>query len=156
MSDRLSAEPVTRRDFLGLSGLWVTAVAVFGSLVGMLRMPMPRVTPEASSRFRIGLPDEFSAGTERLIAGRNVLIRSTPHGIAAVSLICTHLGCIVGRGENGHFLCPCHGSKFGSTGDVESGPAPRGLRWLEVSKAVDGTLVVDAKREVRPGTFYAV
>ncbi len=155
MSDRLSPDPVPRRDFLGLAGLWATAVAVFGSLVGMLRMPMPRVTPEAGSRFRIGQPEEFGTGTERVIPGRNVVVLGGTDGVAAVSLICTHLGCIVTRGE-GEFLCPCHGSRFAADGKVEAGPAPRGLRWLQVSRAVDGGLVVDAKREVSPGTYFAV
>jgi Rieske Fe-S protein len=45
---------------------------------------------------------------------------------------------------------------FGPQGEVLSGPAPRGLRWLEVSMAADGSLVVDAQKEVRPGTFYEV
>jgi hypothetical protein len=39
---------------------------------------------------------------------------------------------------------------------VIGGPAPRGLRWLAVSRAADGSLVVDLKREVKPDTWYAV
>jgi len=72
-----------------------------------------------------------------------------------VSLICTHLGCVASRGEDG-FHCPCHGSKFGTDGEVLGGPAPRGLRWLEVSRAADGNLVVDMRREVSPGTWFGV
>lgn len=153
MSERLTPEPVSRRDVLSLAGLWATGVAVIGSLLGMMRMPMPRVLPEAGSRFRIGSPDDFAAATERILPERNVLILGTSRGVAAISLICTHLGCIVSR-DDGHFSCPCHGSKFNETGRVEAGPAPRGLRWLEVSRAVDGNLVVDAKREVAAGTFF--
>jgi nitrite reductase/ring-hydroxylating ferredoxin subunit len=155
MSERLAPEPVSRRDFLGLAGLWATAIAVFGSLLGMMKMPMPRVTPEAGSRFRIGNPEEFAPGTERVIPDRNVLVISTDRGVAAVSLVCTHLGCVVTRGE-GTYHCPCHGSRFGADGEVMGGPAPRGLRWLEVSRAAGGTLVVDAKREVASGTYYQV
>jgi Rieske Fe-S protein len=73
--------------------------------------------------------------------------------VAAVSLICTHLGCIVVHDESG-FHCPCHGSKFDQRGDVLGGPAPRGLRWLEVTRAPDGALVVDTKREVDAGTYF--
>jgi cytochrome b6-f complex iron-sulfur subunit len=153
MSERLAPEPVSRRDFLGLAGLWATAIAVFGSLLGMMRMPMPRVLPEAGSRFRIGSPDEFAPGTEQIVPGRNVLVLSTSKGVAAVSLVCTHLGCIVSRAD-GTFHCPCHGSRFGTDGEVLAGPAPRGLRWLEVSRAADGKLIVDAKKEVATGTYY--
>lgn len=153
MSNRLATEQVKRRDFLSLSGLWATAIAMIGAMIGALKLPMPRVTPEASSRFRIGNADEFGAGTERVIKDRNVLIRSTPEGVAAVSLVCTHLGCIVTRGED-EFHCPCHGSRFDDEGEVTGGPAPRGLRWLEVSSAADGSLVIDSKREVEANTYY--
>lgn len=153
MSQRLEPEAVTRRDFLGLSGLWATGIAAFGSLLGMVKLPMPRVLPEAGRRFRIGRPEDFVSGTENVITDRNILILVEAGGVAAISLICTHLGCIVTR-AGGRFHCPCHGSKFGPSGEVVGGPAPRGLRWLEVSTAANGNLVVDARREVDPGTFY--
>ena len=120
----------------------------------MMKMPMPRVTPEASSRFRIGRPEEFSPGSEKILKDRNLLIRSTSEGIAAVSLICTHLGCVVARGDD-EFHCPCHGSRFDNDGGVTKGPAPRGLKWHEISMAADGALVVDSKREVSPDTWYS-
>jgi cytochrome b6-f complex iron-sulfur subunit len=155
MPGRLEPEPLPRRDFLGLAGLWSAAIAIFGSFAGMARLPMPSVLPDAGSRFRIGRPDEFPAGTIRAIEGRNVLVMASSEGVAALSLICTHLGCVV-KEEGEEYLCPCHGSRFGSQGGVLAGPAPRGLKWLDVSSAADGTLVVDARREVASGTYYAV
>ena len=59
MSDRLTPDPLPRRDFLSLAGLAAAGAAVLGSIVGMVRLPMPRVLPEAGSRFRIGRPEEF-------------------------------------------------------------------------------------------------
>ena len=155
MSDRLAPDPVPRRDFLGIGGLWAAGLAVFGSLLGMVRLAKPSVLPEAGARLRFGRPDEFPPGTARVIVERNVRIVAEQNGVAAVSLICTHLGCIVSKADTG-YSCPCHGSKFDSIGEVVGGPAPRGLRWLEVSLAADGNLVVDAKREVPAGTFYGV
>ncbi len=155
MPSRLEPEPVPRRDFLGLIGLWSAGLAIFGSLLGMVRLAKPSVLPEAGNRFRIGRPEEFTSGTERLIPGRNVLVVSGKGGLAALSLVCTHLGCIVAKKE-GAFSCPCHGSKFGNYGEVLGGPAPRGLRWLEMSLAADGNLIVDATREVSPGTYFQV
>ncbi|UCE02955.1 MAG: Rieske 2Fe-2S domain-containing protein [Candidatus Latescibacterota bacterium] len=155
MPARLEPEPVSRRDLLGLSGLWMTAAAVVGSMLGALKLPMPRVLPEAGARFRIGSPGDFVPGTEQVIKDRNIVVRCTEQGVAAVSLVCTHLGCIATRSPDG-FHCPCHGSKFGDRGEVIGGPAPRGLRWLQVSRAADGSLVVDLKREVKPDTWYAV
>ena len=155
MSKRLEKEAMPRRDFLGLAGLWTAGAAVLGSFIGMARLPKPRVLPEADSRFKIGRTDELLPGTERLVAVRNVLVVSTPAGVAALSLICTHLGCVVSKTTTG-FSCPCHGSKFGPGGEALSGPAPRALRWLEVSQAANGALIADAKREVKPGTYYKV
>jgi hypothetical protein len=37
---------------------------------------------------------------------------------------------------------------------VLQGPAPRGLRWLELSSAADGRLMADLDREVEPGTYF--
>ena len=153
MSHRLEPEPLPRRDFLGLAGLWTAGLALLGSVIGMARLPKPSVLPEAGSRFRIGRPEEFPAGTARIVPERNVRIVSDTRGVAAVSLVCTHLGCIVSETARG-FGCPCHGSQFGPEGEVLQGPAPRPLRWLEVSQAADGALVVDSESEVAPGTFY--
>lgn len=155
MPGRLDGDPIARRDFLGLAGLWTTAVAILGSLLGMMRLPMPSVLPEASTRFRLGKPDDFPPGTSKVIAGHNVLVVSGKRGVAALSLVCTHLGCIVSKTEGG-FSCPCHGSVFDTDGRITAGPAPRGLRWLQVSKGVDGRLVVNAGREVEPGTYFSV
>jgi cytochrome b6-f complex iron-sulfur subunit len=111
MSSRLESNPVNRRDWLSLSGIWAASVAIFGSLLGMAQLPKPRVTPEASSRFRAGSKEELPPGTVKLISEQNVRLLSTADGIAAMSLICTHLGCIVQEGAEG-FTCPCHGSRF--------------------------------------------
>ena len=110
MPKRLEEEPVPRRDFLGQAGLGAAGLAIFGSIVGMARLPKPRVLPEAGNRIRIGRPEEFPEGTERVIPGRNVLVVSGSEGIKAVSLVCTHLGCIVKKTDCG-FSCPCHGSQ---------------------------------------------
>jgi cytochrome b6-f complex iron-sulfur subunit len=155
MSGRLEGEPIARRDFLGLAGLWATTVAVVGSLLGMVRLPMPSVLPEASRRLRLGKPEDFPPGTSKVIAGQNILVISESRGIAAMSLVCTHLGCIVATTEKG-FSCPCHGSVFDRDGAIAGGPAPRGLRWLQVGRSVDGRLVVNAGREVDPGTYFSV
>ncbi len=153
MPSRLAPEPIPRRDFLGLAGIWTAGIAIFGSIAGMARLPKPSVLPEAGHRFRIGKPEEFPPGANVLVPERNVRVIAEARGIAAMSLVCTHLGCIVAPDAKG-FACPCHGSKFGPGGEVVKGPAPRALRWLEVSQAADGSLLVDADREVKPWTFY--
>lgn len=152
MAGRLDPKPVARRDFLGLAGLWTAGVAIVGSILGMARLPKPRVTPEASSRFRIGRPADFPPGTVKTIAAYNVRIEATEEGIAAISLVCTHLGCIVKKSKTG-FDCPCHGSRYDDYGKVTRGPAPASLKWLEVSQGADGNIVVDNSRYVKMKTY---
>jgi ubiquinol-cytochrome c reductase iron-sulfur subunit len=40
--------------------------------------------------------------------------------------ICTHLGCVPNRNDEG-WLCPCHGSVYDNSGRILRGPAPRNL-----------------------------
>jgi cytochrome b6-f complex iron-sulfur subunit len=121
----------------------------------MARLPKPRVLPEASTQFRIGSASMFGAGTVHTIGEHNVRVEGTPEGVAAISLVCTHLGCIVAADEQG-FACPCHGSKFDKAGNVTGGPAPSGLKWLAVTQTPDGSLMVDKGRTVPAGTYYKV
>ena len=77
-------------------------------------------------------------------------------GFYAISSVCTHLGCIVMRQEDGRFHCPCHGSKFDEQGSVKGGPAPKGLMWVELSISPEGQLIADTLKEVKPGTQFKV
>ena len=153
MPSRLDSEPVPRRDFLGLAGYWSACLFIVGSIVGMARLPKPRVLPEASSRFRAGMPADFPPGTTKIITEHSVRISATQEGVAAMSMVCTHLGCIVRETSTG-FSCPCHGSKFDQDGKVTGGPAPRPLLWFAVSQAADGSLEVDTSMEAAPGQYY--
>ncbi len=153
MSERLAPEKRPRRDFIGMAGLWASGVAILGSVLGMARLAKPAVTPEKSQIFRLGSAVEFPAGTVKILTERNLRVESRGTGIAVMSLICTHLGCVVGESPGG-FKCPCHGSVFDEQGHVLGGPAPRALKWLEVSQAVDGSLIVNAGKEVPPGSYF--
>ncbi len=155
MSDELKREPISRRDYLGVAGVGSAAAAVAFSTIGMMRLPKPRVLPDISSVVRLGKPSEFPPGTIAMRPEQKVCIIATEEGISAVSLVCTHLGCLVKLTEDG-FDCPCHGSKFDDQGEVVAGPAPRALLWLAVSQAPDGTLLADRAKEVEAGQPYKV
>jgi len=160
MSDELTGprfeKPVERRDFFGLAAAASFFGALLAAILGSLKLPIPAVFPETDSRFPIGKPEDFPAGSKIDLPRRRLWVFSDPKGVAAVSTVCPHLGCIVARQENGSFLCPCHGSKFDPTGKAISGPAPRGLAWLEVSLGPDGRLIVDSEQEVSPDTRCTV
>lgn len=149
----IESEPISRRDCLGSVGGGSAAAAILFSTIGMLRLPKPRVLPDVVSMVRLGKPSQFPPGSVTMLPEQKVCVVAGDEGIGVVSLVCTHLGCVVNKTESG-FDCPCHGSKFGPVGEVLQGPAPRELRWLAVSQAADGALLVDTRKEVRPGTSY--
>ena len=138
---RLAPEPVARRDFLGLGALWTTACALTFATLGMLRLPKAAVLASPSKKFRVTLPDSLAAGQAFVPPGRSVALFRDQEGVYAISLICTHLGCIVKNMPDG-FECPCHGSRFAADGSVVKGPAPKALPWHKVSGS-GGNYIVD-------------
>lgn len=65
-----------------------------------------------------------------------------PEWLVVVGL-CTHLGCVPGRGDDGWF-CPCHGSVYDNSGRILHGPAPRNLdlppyEFISNSRIIIGT-----------------
>ena len=151
---RLDPEPMPRRDFLGLASVWAAAAACLLSLVGMLRLPKAAVLASPSRKFRVSLPESLAEGAHFIPPGRSVALYRDAKGIYAVSLVCTHLGCIVKTATDG-FECPCHGSRFSADGAVLKGPAPRALPWVKVSGS-GGNYVVDEDVMVPLGTKVAV
>jgi Rieske Fe-S protein len=148
-------EGVSRRDFLGLASIGAVILSSLTVLAGIFRMTKADVHYEESRKFRIGKPEEFPAGTVKKLDDKKVFIFAEKDGLHAISSVCTHLGCIVHAADGG-FQCPCHGSKFNENGKVVSGPAPGNLPWLEISRHVDGSIVVDASREIKAGTKFKV
>lgn len=53
-----------------------------------------------------------------------VLVAHTAQdSFTALSAACTHAACTIQGYENQTFVCTCHGSQFGTSGQVVSGPA---------------------------------
>ncbi len=152
-NEREGKKGVSRRDFLSLAAFGAGILGVLGAIAGSLRFMKPNVRYEESTKFKIGKPENFPEGTFKKLDDKKVFIYSDSDGIFAISSICTHLGCIVYPVEWG-FQCPCHGSKYNEEGKVIGGPAPRPLSWFEISQEVDGTLLVDASKDVPKGTKY--
>ena len=146
---RLDPEPLTRRDFLGLSALWAAGGTILFAALGIMRLPKAAVLPSPSKRFKVTLPASLGPGETFVPPGRAVALSREGGEVRAVSLVCTHLGCIVKPDEKG-FHCPCHGSRFRPDGSVEKGPAPKALPWLAVSASDGDALIVDEGKVVPP------
>lgn len=69
-----------------------------------------------------------------------IIIRSTDTVYLALSKVCTHSGCTVTyNSTNMDIPCPCHGSKFATTGAVINGPAASPLKVYSVK--VNGNIL---------------
>jgi cytochrome b6-f complex iron-sulfur subunit len=146
------AEPAAiprRRRFIFQSALAgvVALFAAAGSAIA--RFLVPNVLYEPPSQFPVGVPDAFPPGSVRFLASMRLFVIHDATGFAALSAICTHLGCNVKKGRVG-FECPCHGSRYDELGHVTAGPAPKPLRWYRLAMSRRGELVVDTRDEVAP------
>ncbi len=154
-SERFTEAP-KRRDFLGMAAVGSAVVALGTALIGALRLPMPSVFPESNPEVRLGPIKKFLSTKVTPMPENRLWIFSDASGLYAVSAVCTHLGCIVTRAEDGTYYCPCHGSKFDTAGKVTAGPAPKPLIYLALSLAPDGQLVVNQQKEVAPDARLTV
>ncbi len=147
--------PKTRRDFLGLMAAWSAVAAFVMAMIGAFRLPMPSVFPESDSRSKLGKPSQFAVDSTTYFAKKRLWLYRDAAGFHAMSSVCTHLGCIAEKLEDGQFSCPCHGSKFDAGGAVMGGPAPKGLIWVELSVSPEGYLVADTLKAVATGTILS-
>lgn len=148
--------PRSRRDFLGLAAAWSAIVAFAMALLGSARLPMPSVFPESNSRVKLGPPRKFAIGSNTYFPKHRLWLFRSEEGFHAISSVCTHLGCVAERQDDGAFSCPCHGSVFDSAGRVKGGPAPKGLVWVELDVSPEGQLIADTLKPVPAETIFAV
>jgi cytochrome b6-f complex iron-sulfur subunit len=140
----------TRRDFnaaLAIGwGSFAAACAV--SLNATVRFLYPNLLPEKPQEFKAGRKDEFPEGVDgRFKENQGVWLIRTPEEIYALSVICTHLGCIPNWLESDQkFKCPCHGSGFYKSGINFEGPAPRPMERFAIREE-NGQVVVDKRRK---------
>ncbi len=147
---------VTRRGFISWSTAVFIGVASFCTfLLTIFRMPFPSILPGHSGRFKIGNKEEYPTGTSRYFEEDQTYVFADTQGVYAISTVCTHLGCIVKKEENG-FICPCHGSQYNLDGKVIQGAAPKHLPWYKISLLPNAQLEVDKKKLVKPGTKFKV
>jgi len=147
---------ITRRGFIFRStAVFFGLASFFTFLLTVLRMPLPSLLPGKSGRFKIGFKNEFPVGTIKYFENDQVHVFSDNQGIYAISAVCTHLGCIVRREENG-FVCPCHGSRFDIKGGIIEGAATRNLTWYKINRLPGGLLEINKNTPVKPGEKFII
>ncbi len=148
-----------RRGFI--KGLTTTTfvLGIGGGIAQVGRFLKPNVLYEPSKVFKVGTLSKFPIGSRVVIEGRDIEVVREKDGLHAVSLICTHLGCLVKSVANDPevgYTCPCHGSDFAPDGGVLGGPAPADLPWFEVYLDHMGALVVDTSKVNHKRTKFVV
>lgn len=132
---------VNRREFLlkgFLTAGFVAIGASFTWILGNVWTAAGRFTSQ--SWVQVSALDRFTPGTVTPLPEHKIAIIRSSQRVGAVSMECTHLGCLLNVTDQS-FFCPCHGSEFGLLGQVFSGPATLPLPWYEVVNQAGGLWV---------------
>ena len=107
-----------------------------------------------SQLFNAGRADTFENNKlHPFLTGQFFLKRFEDGGFLAMSIKCTHLGCVVNtNSETGGFNCPCHASQFNKFGEVLSAPATRPLDIYPI-EITNGELLIDRSKTIRRSSF---
>lgn len=132
---------MTRRDFLKVSTNSLLALSGLLGIGGLIRYLSYPFDPPPPSEFDIGPQINYPLDSRTVLAHIPAIVVHDEEGLRAISLICTHLGCMV-EPRNFGFECPCHSSRYESDGRMLRGPAKADLRMLRVEKSKDGNLRV--------------
>ncbi len=122
-----------RRQFFYLAGLGTSTLFAGNLLTSCSKDDNDENdpgTPSGTKKITIDLNDaayaSLAANGGSAIKDNVLIIHTTGSNYFAFSKICTHQGCTVGFNGT-DIVCPCHGSKFATTGAVLQGPATSAL-----------------------------
>ena len=143
----------TRRQFCAQACQVASVAAVAGSVGtllqacggggggitgGSLPPDVPALSTLTATAASGGVTVNIDAGSPLAAVGSAALVQS-PSGLilvahtaadtfTAVTATCTHENCTITGFTGQAFVCPCHGSRFSTSGVVQNGPATRSLR----------------------------
>jgi nitrite reductase/ring-hydroxylating ferredoxin subunit len=100
----------------------------------------------ANARVRVttaGTPLANVGGAARVesTAGLFLISRTSDTTFTVLAGDCTHEGCTITGATSSQFVCPCHGSRYSLTGQVQEGPARANLRQY-ASTFADGVVSI--------------
>lgn len=146
------ADEPDRRKFLKIAtcgvGAGIGAAVVVPALSMLVDPARRRTVTTPTEPIDVGDPARLGADWQRVevvapqirdawTSAQNVVLGAAflrkRDKVEALSAVCPHLGCTVGwQAEKKSFLCPCHDTRFAESGDLQSGPAERGLDPLPI------------------------
>ncbi len=130
----------SRRHFIML-GIATVGAAWAGTIVQSRLFPQPSTQEAKPVEFPLS---ELPVGGVKVItyAGAQAIVIRTSAGIRALSLVCTHMGCIVQwQANEKEFYCPCHSGRFDQFGDVLAAPPVVPLEQFPVKVEGDKVIV---------------
>jgi Rieske Fe-S protein len=74
-------------------------------------------------------------------AGLFLVSRTSDTTFTVIDGVCTHEGCTITGATATEYVCPCHGSRYNRTGQVQEGPARASLRQY-ASTFADGVVSI--------------
>ena len=131
----------SRRDFLKLASNSLLGLSGLLGLGGLIRFLSFDMDPAPPSEYDLGLATDFPPGSRTLLMHIPAVLIHDNDGWWAFSMVCTHLGCTVEQKDSG-YECPCHGSKYDTTGYVARGPSNTPLKKLRVEVSETGNLIL--------------
>jgi cytochrome b6-f complex iron-sulfur subunit len=145
----------SRREFL-LKGLVVAGIGAVSAALTWIFGSVWTAAGRFSSAgwIQVSPMDRFSPGTVTPFPEYKIAVVHTMGKIGAISVECTHLGCLVNVIDRG-FFCPCHGSEFGPLGQAYSGPATIALPWYMVAER-EGRLWVNTGEKLNGPQWFDV
>jgi cytochrome b6-f complex iron-sulfur subunit len=132
---------ISRRSFLNIG--WKVLLGLFGmlGLGGLLQYLGYQSEPAPPTQFKLGDISNFPPGSRIIVPDAQAIVQNSPEGLQAMSLVCTHLGCLLEADDEG-FSCPCHGSKFYQDGSIMNGPTSQPMTVLRLEETADGKLIL--------------
>src|SRR5450631_266830 len=97
-----------------------------------------------------GNVNTISIGTLKELPNLPIILGRDAQGLYAMTITCPHQGCAVTPQASGLY-CPCHGSRFDSSGSVINGPARSPLVHFAVSVDAAGNITVYPASQVASG-----
>ena len=132
---------LSRKEFLNLGVNSLLGLSAALGLGGLIRFLSYEMDPAPPSEYDLGPVTDFPAGSRILLLHIPAVVIHERDGWLAMSLICTHLGCMVDEKE-GQYECPCHGSKYDAKGLVQRGPSNAPLKKLRVETNETGNVIL--------------
>ena len=133
---------ISRRDFFKICAQGLLGLCGVLGLAGLVRFLSYEPEAPPPQRFDVGPVTHYLINTRSILKDiPAILICNQNKEFSALSLICQHLGCTVNSVADG-FVCPCHGSRYASDGQLLRGPAEKGLKTLKVEITSDNHIII--------------